>query len=208
LIGGYVALFIVPGIVEKAVLKRTKPERHGKIELTIMFAILIGMLPLTHYAKASYLMGAFVSGLAFCTSHELHHTFVTQFKRLLQWLMRVFFAASIGFQVPIKDFGSGTVVWQGLVFTVALLGKLAVGFLVPNFTQSRNYTGSHLRDCLITGWSMAAEGEFAFVIAVFSVDNGLVDKDLYASVVLAVVSLHGLCELDISSLHFIDSFSP
>jgi len=34
---------------------------------------------------------------------------------------------------------------------------------------------------------MAAEGEFAFVIAVFSVDNALIDKDLYASVVLAVL---------------------
>jgi hypothetical protein len=34
---------------------------------------------------------------------------------------------------------------------------------------------------------MAAEGEFAFVIAVFSVDAGLINKDLYASVVLAVL---------------------
>eukprot|EP00978_Attheya_sp_CCMP212_P006962 scaffold16242_cov55-Attheya_sp.AAC.9 len=34
---------------------------------------------------------------------------------------------------------------------------------------------------------MAAEGEFAFVIAVFAVDKGLIDKDLYASVVFAVL---------------------
>jgi len=34
---------------------------------------------------------------------------------------------------------------------------------------------------------MAAEGEFAFVIAVFAVDNELISKDLYASVVLAVL---------------------
>lgn len=66
-------------------------------------------------------------------------------------------------------------------------GKLGTGFLVPNFTPSARFTGQHLRDCLITGFSMAAEGEFAFVIAVFSVDNGLIDKDLYASVVLAVL---------------------
>ena len=33
----------------------------------------------------------------------------------------------------------------------------------------------------------AAEGEFAFVIAVFSVDNGLISPDLYASIVLAVL---------------------
>jgi Kef-type K+ transport system membrane component KefB len=103
-VGGYVALFIAPGVVEKYVLRRVEPEHHGKVELAIMFGILLVMMPATHYAKASYLMGAFVAGLAFCTSHELHLVFVQQFKRLMQWLMRIFFAASIGFQVPVKDF--------------------------------------------------------------------------------------------------------
>jgi Kef-type K+ transport system membrane component KefB len=145
-VGGYLALFVAPGVVEKYVLRKIEPEHHGKVELAIMFGILLAMMPATHYAKASYLMGAFVAGLAFCTSHELHAIFVQQFKRLMQWLMRIFFAASIGFQVPVKDFADGTVVWQGLVFTVALLGKLAVGFMVPNFTQSKNFTGLHLRD--------------------------------------------------------------
>ena len=187
LVGGAIALFVLPGLVEKYVLVRTKEEHKGQVELTIMFGLLLAMMPATYYAKASYLMGAFIAGLGFCTSHELHATFVSQFKRLMQWLMRIFFAASIGFQVPIKDFGNGTVILQGLFFTVALLGKLAVGFMVPNFTQSRSYTGFHLRDCLVTGFSMAAEGEFAFVIAVFAVDNELIDKDLYASVVLAVL---------------------
>jgi hypothetical protein len=186
-VGGYLALYVAPGVVEQYVLRKVEPEHHGKVELALMFAILLAMMPATHYAKASYLMGAFVAGLAFCTSHELHATFVQQFKRIMQWLMRIFFAASIGFQVPVKDFADGTVVWQGMVFTVALLGKLAVGFMVPNFTQSKHFTGLHLRDCLITGFSMAAEGEFAFVIAVFAVDNELIDKDLYASVVLAVL---------------------
>ena len=102
-----------------------------------MFALLLGLMPATHYCKASFLMGAFLAGLTFCRSHDLHHLFGTQFKRVLQWLMRIFFSASIGFQVPIKDFGNGTVIWQGLLFTVALLGKIAVGFLVPNFHQGK-----------------------------------------------------------------------
>jgi Kef-type K+ transport system membrane component KefB len=87
-------------------------------------------MPATHYAKASYLMGAFLAGLTFCSSDGLHHIFVRQFKRLLQWLMRIFFAASIGFQVPVKDFSDSTVIWQGLVFTFALVGKIVgtIGF--------------------------------------------------------------------------------
>jgi hypothetical protein len=91
------------------------------------------------------------------------------------------------FQVPVKQFGSGTVIWQGLFFTIALLGKLAAGFMVPNFTQTKRFTGLHFRDCLITGFSLAAEGEFAFVIAVFAVDSGLIDVETYSSIVLAVL---------------------
>lgn len=187
LIGGYIAIWVAPPFLDKYVTGKVEESKRDKLEFTIMMGLLIALMPATHFAKASYLMGAFLSGLAFCTSHELHSSFVRQFKRILQWLMRIFFAASIGFQVPVKDFGDVTVIWQGLVFSLSLLGKLAVGFMVPNFTQSRSFTNLHLRDCLITGLSMAAEGEFAFVIAVFGVDNGLIDPDLYASVVLAVL---------------------
>lgn len=172
IIGGYVAIWLLPPFLEKYVMTKVEPEYKDRVEFTIMIGLLLALMPATYYSKASYLMGAFVAGLAFCTSHDLHVLFVRQFKRVLQWLMRIFFAASIGFQVPIKDFGDPTVIWQGLVFTLALTGKLAVGFLVPNFTQSSRFTNHHLRDCLITGFSMAAEGEFAFVIAVFSVDAG------------------------------------
>lgn len=91
------------------------------------------------------------------------------------------------FQVPIKEFGSFSIIWKGLFFTVALLGKLAAGFLVPNFSQDKNFKGLHLRDSLVTGFSLAAEGEFAFVIAVFGVDQGLIDKETYSSIVLAVL---------------------
>jgi hypothetical protein len=93
----------------------------------------------------------------------------------------------VSFQVPVKEFGDGMVIWQGLVFTLALLGKIGVGFMVPNFTQARSFTGIHFRDCLITGFSMAAEGEFAFVLAVFAVDSDLISKQTYSSVVLAVL---------------------
>jgi len=126
-IGGYVALFVLPGYMERFILNKTHPDQRGKVELAIMFAIVLCMMPATYYAKASYLMGGFVAGLSFCTSHELHVAFVTNFKRLMQWLMRVFFAASIGFQVPIKDFGDFQVIWRGLLFTLALLGETCRG---------------------------------------------------------------------------------
>jgi Kef-type K+ transport system membrane component KefB len=186
-IGGYIAIFVLPPAIRKHILTRVDEKNHARVELCIMFFLVLVLMPATYYAKASYLMGCFVAGLTFSSFHELHHAFVRQFKRVLQWLMRIFFAASIGFQVPVTHFNNAEVIWQGLVYTLALIGKVGVGFMVPNFSIDKKFHGKHLRDCLITGFSMAAEGEFAFVIAVFAVGDGLIDKDLYAKVVLAVL---------------------
>ena len=186
-LGGYLAIAWAPTLFEMLILKRVKKENRGQAELGIMLTLLIVLMPATYYAKASFLMGAFLAGLSFCKSHDLHVIFGAQFKRILQWLMRIFFAASIGFQVPITSFGSGKVIWQALVLCFSFSGKVAVGFLVPNFSHVKRFTESHLRDCLITGYSMAAEGEFAFVIAVFAVSAGIIDIELYAAIVLAVL---------------------
>ena len=59
-------------------------ETHGKVALTIMLGLVIGLMQATHYTEASHLMGAFIAGLVFCTDHALHVTFVSQFKRVLQ----------------------------------------------------------------------------------------------------------------------------
>lgn len=188
IIGGYVALFVISDLIEKYIFKDGMSSKtRGIISLVIMWGLVLGMMPATHFPGASHLMGAFLAGLVFCTDHDLHVEFVSQFKRILQWLMRIFFASTIGFQVPIKNFGNGKVIWQGLLFTLALLGKLGVGFLVPNFSNSQRFRGNHLRDCLMVGCSMAAEGEFAFVIAAYSVAEKIIDIELYSSVVLAIL---------------------
>ena len=161
-LGGYVAVYILPPFLDKYYYTRFKKENNGAAGLALMFLFLFAMMPATYYAKSSFLMGAFLSGLVFCRNHDVHVRFVTQFKRLLQWLMRIFFAASIGFQVPIKDFGSGKVIGYGILFTLALLGKLAVGFMVPNFNVCDKYKGLHLRDCLCTGFSMVRRSSIKY----------------------------------------------
>jgi hypothetical protein len=186
-IGGYIAINIAPGLIGRYILTRVKEKNHAKVELAIMIGFLLALMPATYYAEASYLLGSFLAGLVFCRSDGLHSLFVSQFKQIILWLMRVFFAGSIGFQVPIKNFGDATVIWQGLMFTLAFTGKLGVGFMVPNFLQAKRFRGDHLRDCLITGCAMASEGEFALVIAVFSVDAGLTSAKLYSSIVFAIL---------------------
>jgi len=190
LVGGSLAVFVLPKFLNRLILDRIEEGTHHNREwmsLAIMFLLFLGLFPATYAAKASPLMGAFLAGLVFCSNEGAHHMFLSQFKRVLQWLLRIFFAASIGFQVPIQMFANFTVLWQGSVFALALVGKIAVGFMVPNFSPTTMFKGMHLRDCLVVGFSMMAEGEFAFVIAVFAVSNGMITEELYASVVLAVL---------------------
>lgn len=95
-IGGYISIFIAPRLIHRFLLSKLDERYHSKIELSLLFGLLLGLMPATYYAKASFLMGAFLAGLVFCSSHGLHSLFVAQFKRILAWLMRIFFAASIG----------------------------------------------------------------------------------------------------------------
>merc|ERR1719330_645924 len=97
IIGGYAALFVLPEFIEKYILTEDmNATKHGKLALMIMWGLVIGLFQATLQSRASHLMGAFISGLVFCADHELHVEFVSQFKRVLQWLMRIFFASTIG----------------------------------------------------------------------------------------------------------------
>jgi len=187
--GGYIAVFVLPGINSYFLERIPALTGFGRewVSMSIMFALLLLLMPTTFYAKASPLMGAFLAGLVFCSDKGAHHMFVSQFKRVMQWLLRIFFAASIGFQVPIAKFADATVLLQGFALTIALFGKVIVGFLSPNFSLSKRFRDVHLRDCLVVGFSMAAEGEFAFVIAAYAVTNNMITQELYASIVLAVL---------------------
>ncbi len=99
---------------------------------------------------ASPLLGAFLAGLSFCTIRSLEHVWKSQVKRLQTWcvrvcvrtashhasccflhsrfppsrLVRIFFACTVGFDVPVKLFGSGIVWKRAVVFYCATLAKL------------------------------------------------------------------------------------
>lgn len=163
-----------------------------------VLGLLACLLPATNASQASYLLGAFLAGLAFCQEEGLDECFRKEFQRLIDWLMRIFFAATIGFQVPLSLFGDGKVIANGLILSLSLLGKVAVGpLLTPIFDdeedertsnqKTQRWRGRHLRDCAVVGFSMAGEAEFAFVLAVYGVTEGLIPPDLYASVVLAIL---------------------
>lgn len=101
---GYCALTWLPKVIEFRILPMFRESHRDLVAFTLMLFLLMAYLPLLYYTKASYLTGAFLAGLSFSQIHSIHTTFVHQTHRLMKWLLRIFFAASIGFQVPIKTF--------------------------------------------------------------------------------------------------------
>ena len=128
----------------------------------------------------SHLLGAFVAGMCFVNVPRSHQVWVNQLKRIIRWLIRIFFAATVGFKIPIKQ-----------MITLEAIGKGAVLGLVPGIcckvvsgVAARRRFGSlgerqrASRASIMTrggvvqpiqylvGMAMVARGEFAFLVAV------------------------------------------
>jgi len=151
--------------------------------------LLFALLPATHYSQASYLCGAFLAGLSACQDSHASRAYNQQLAIIIQWLMRIFFGATIAFQIPIQLFNNLTVIGNGFLLSLSLLGKVMTGpLLTPVIaTDGRRWDGHHLRDCAIVGLSMAGEAEFAFLLAGFGLSEGLLSQEIYASVVFAIL---------------------
>merc|ERR1719319_1366126 len=174
---GYLALRWIPHWL-KLLMTKVKEDQRENVILGILFATTFALIPLCHFLGSSHLLGAFLAGLCFCTDHTIHHVWHHQIKRVLQWMLRIFFACTIGFAIPIKEFTSPAVLIRGFVYCIAGIGKVVQGF----FAQPLN-----TKDFFIVGFSMSAWGEFAFILATVSYSEGTIDKESFSAVLLAVL---------------------
>jgi len=174
---GYLALRWIPHWI-KLIMTKVADEYRENVILGILFATTFAFIPMCHYLGSSHLLGAFLAGLCFCTDHTIHHVWHHQIKRVLQWMLRIFFSATIGFAIPIKEFTSAAVLIRGFVYCIAGIGKVVQGF----FSQPLN-----AKEFFIVGFSMSAWGEFAFILATVSYSEGTIDKESFSAVLLAVL---------------------
>ena len=92
-------------------------------------------------------------------------------------MIRVFFACTIGFSIPIKDFWTAGVWMKAGVFLACMSGKLAIGLLATPPTM----------DMMLTlGFAWGEWGEFSFIIATLAFDGGVISKEYYNAIILAV----------------------
>jgi len=168
---------VVPRVMER-LKPMVRPKRLEKFLLSGLLVLALLLVPLCHFLGSSHLLGAFLSGLSFCTDHDVHKAWTRQVKRVLQWLLRIFFAATIAFEIPIEQFWNAEVIRGASVLCLAIVGKVLTGLWAMPLQWNQFLT---------VGIAMSAWGEFAFITATTARSQEIIDQTAFASVILAVV---------------------
>jgi len=158
----------------------------------------------------SHLLGAFVAGMCWVKVNRSHQIWVAQLKRIIRWLVRIFFAATVGFAVPLQEmltakaFGYGTAL--GLVPGILMKVSSGMAARLPwarpedkelaAKASPATCGGAYQPLQYLVGMAMVARGEFAFLVArearSLTIDNTdpvehMMTADVYAMVTWALV---------------------
>lgn len=113
---GYLGIVWIPHLLQNYVLPRIAESKRDAVAFVLLFFLLAAYLPMMDYSGASYLTGAFLAGLSFSQITSVQTAYARSSRDISVWLMRIFFAATIGFQVPVKLFGDADVLKWGFFF--------------------------------------------------------------------------------------------
>jgi len=149
----------------------------AQVHLGIMLASLVGFSAIGDQI-GSHLLGAFVAGMCFTKVPLSHHIWVQQMKRILRWLIRIFFAATVGFAIPVSTMLTVSAFLKGLAIGAVpgILCKLVSGVAarMPYKAGGRELAakaspmtfGGMVQPLqYLVGTAMIARGEFAFLVA-------------------------------------------
>mmetsp|Transcript_24534 Transcript_24534/g.73514 ORF Transcript_24534/g.73514 Transcript_24534/m.73514 type:complete len:724 (-) Transcript_24534:88-2259(-) len=184
LIVGYLAMHVFPDLIEFTILPNIPARHRDHALLLLVGGMTIGLTRAAHEGRAFFLMGAFLTGLCFSTCHEVHHMWEHQIKRIQYALLRVFYGASIAFEVPAKGLKTGKVWGHGFAFASCLIAKVAAGFTNTSIAIGGKFD---YREWLRVGLSLAVWGEITLLVGVTGKEEGLISKKTFASLVIATL---------------------
>lgn len=156
--GVFIAIKLMPKGVKKAIrfinqnhTASLQPRDEIHIGIMILFVVLFGWIGAL---IGSHLLGTFVAGVAFAQVSRSGLVWSRQVKRIVNWMMRLFFSASIAFSIPVSVMFTADAFWKGLVLAaVPCIGGKILSGMGSGDTK------------WIVGWAMVARGEFAYLVA-------------------------------------------
>ncbi len=163
----------IPGLIPSAV-----------VALVLFFAWL------AHAVGAPELLGGFATGLALSqrfflpmgvsvrTDADFAHRMEVQMRPIVHLFTPIFFV-TVGLSLDFRaiDWGSAFI-WEfsGLLFLLAVLGKLLAGFVIR--------AGLHER--VVIGLAMVPRGEVGLIFAELGRASGIFDAEVYAAMVIVI----------------------
>lgn len=163
-----------------AVRSRVKPNpvaSLGPRDEVIIIGMFTTLIVFAWFAEqfASHLLGAFVAGIAFSKVPRAMGVWKRQVKKIVNWLVRLFFCASVAFAIPFNSMLDARAFGLGLLLTViAIVTKVVAGVVLAE-------------DRLLVGSAMVARGEFAYLVAQTCYGLGMLSEDAFSIVIWALV---------------------
>merc|ERR550534_2004281 len=100
----------------------------------------------------------------------------SQMKRISSWLIRLFFAATVAFQIPVEEMMEIEAFYKGLILAAipTIGGKVFAGIFAGKWKW-------------VIGFAMVGRGEFAYLVADNIVEKEIISTKVYAICVWALV---------------------
>jgi len=160
-------------------IPETKPDakltRHHEVMFLILLATLLAYGQVT-FMCGTHLWGCFIAGMSFATQDDAHHIWVRQVKRNTSWFLRIFFACTLAWSIPVTSLFSLPAFWKG---TLMGLGPcIACKVLCGPFMGSSRW---------VIGWAMVGRAEFAYFIAILAKSMKMMHEDLFAILIWALL---------------------
>lgn len=178
IVGSVVASAFVPRIVIPLMNKVSVSVR-GNFALMCLFLFVLLLTFLANLAGTSFLLGGYLGGIAFASVNVIPDVYEKQVKRIMYWTARLFFSATIAFDIPLKKMFNPDSLGLGVILgLIGVFGKIICGLgTYPRIKE----------DSLAVGVAMLGRGEFGFLIAANAFSWGLITETQYASAVWGVV---------------------
>jgi Kef-type K+ transport system membrane component KefB len=167
---------ILPRVPSKA--SDAKVDAKDEVLFLVMMLLLVAYATITHFL-GTHLWGCFIAGMSFAClqpPHHAHHVWVKQTKRATSWMIRIFFAATVAFSIPVSSLLSFEAFWKGSIMGIGPC--IATKVLCAPFMGETKF---------VIGWAMVGRAEFAYLIAQMAFAGEMIDSDMFSIVIWALL---------------------
>jgi len=177
MIGAAFGLFFVSHLIEKI----DQTAFAGKFpEFTFIFALMMAVLyaMIAEFVGLSAIVGAFIAGVSFSGVVLYQSKNLKEGADYLQIIFASIFFVSLGSIADLHALTSDIVLCVIVLTIVAIITKV-IGCGIPAY-----FCGMSRGDALIVGFGMIPRGEVAMIVALIGLQEGVINKGIYVTLVL------------------------